>query len=79
MHGSVDMPHSAGITDPVGYVLAYIPVALALIAMVLAFLPATILLVLEVAARRPLHRPLRSPLRSRGEPAPELEARPAAT
>lgn len=37
--------------DPIGYVLAYVPVALAIIAIVLAFVPAIVLLGLEGLAR----------------------------
>lgn len=45
------MPYSAGITDPIGQVLSYVPVALALIAMLIAVIPSAILLLLELAAR----------------------------
>lgn len=46
------MPYSAGITDPIGLVLAYVPVALALLAMVVAIVPSAILLTLELLAWR---------------------------
>lgn len=43
-------------TDPIGFVLAYVPVALAIIAMVMAFLPAGTMFVLEAQARRRARR-----------------------
>jgi hypothetical protein len=62
-------PYSAGTTDPIGYVMSYIPVALALVAMVMAFVPATLLLILHLFGRD------RTKPASDGEA--ELEAQPS--
>jgi uncharacterized membrane protein YbaN (DUF454 family) len=47
------MPYSAGTTDPLGfYVLAWIPVALALVGAAIALFPAAVVFLLELLARR---------------------------
>jgi hypothetical protein len=57
-------PFSAGTTDPIGfYVLAWIPVALALVAAVIALFPSLFVLLLDALGRR--------------RRAPALEPRPA--
>lgn len=45
-------PYSSGSTDPIGYVMAYIPVALAIAAMVMAFLSALMYVRHELERRR---------------------------
>lgn len=55
VYGLAYQPYSAGTTDPIGYVMAYIPVALALVAMVIAFAPAMIMLLQWLRERRMRH------------------------
>jgi hypothetical protein len=62
-------PHSVGSTDPIGDVIAWIPVVLAVVGMLIAFVTSGIVLILEALAKRQRVPPV--------EPRPQPEPRAA--